>query len=156
MLYDHVTKTDSYKIQHVYVEGPDRLYRSPRAAHVSTVCTSWPTLPQRQPTVDTTSLLVDLMSCAYLTAHFRGSSQLAAVSLVEVMSDVLSALTSKPCASWRLHMLQDPRLQGFHDMGRRYLPCLNASVKAYDSRVAFCVQAHSDAYATVSVSQKDS
>ena len=35
VLYDHITKTDSYKIQHVYVEGPDRLYRTPSAAHVS-------------------------------------------------------------------------------------------------------------------------
>ena len=35
VLHDRVTKTDSYKIQHVYVEGSDRLYRSPNAADVS-------------------------------------------------------------------------------------------------------------------------
>ena len=58
---------------------------------------------------------------------------------------MLSALTSKLCASWRLYMLQDPRLRGFLDMSCRYLPCLSALVKAYDSRVGFCVQAHSDA-----------
>ena len=35
VLYDHVTKTDSFKIQHIYIEGSDRLYRSPGAAQVS-------------------------------------------------------------------------------------------------------------------------
>ena len=35
VLYNHITHIDSYKIQHVYVVGSDRLYRSPVAAHVS-------------------------------------------------------------------------------------------------------------------------
>ena len=34
VLHDPVTKTDLYKVQHVFVEGPSKLYRSPEAAEV--------------------------------------------------------------------------------------------------------------------------
>ena len=34
VLHDPVTKTNSYKVRHVYVETSDKLYRSPGAAYV--------------------------------------------------------------------------------------------------------------------------
>ena len=53
VLHDPVTKTYSYKVQHVYVEASDKLYRSPGAAEVSNLFPRNPSLRVDEPHVRT-------------------------------------------------------------------------------------------------------